>query len=220
MWAGRGCSGRPLTWKPRSAWWRGASKRASSCAAWVRSGQSTRGALRRAASPPPPRSAAERKRGSRLIYRKGKAADVLLALASEVGAKSVYWNRQYEANIVARDTAIKSKLREDSIAAESFNGSLLFEPWEVTSKSTGGPFKVFTPFWRACCALGLKRGLSGAPEKISADNHTMCARERVRAPWTAPVRVSTGAERTVVRLALLGTRVTGWWPRTGEHVNR
>ena len=109
-----------------------------------------------------------RKRGSRLIYRKGKAADVLLALASEVGAKSVYWNRQYEANIVARDTAIKSKLREDSIAAESFNGSLLFEPWEVTSKSTGGPFKVFTPFWRACCALGLKRGLSGAPEKISA----------------------------------------------------
>ena len=108
------------------------------------------------------------KRGSRLIYRKGAAADVLLALASEVGAKSVYWNRQYEANIVARDTAIKGKLKEASIEAESFNGSLLFEPWEVTSKSTGGPFKVFTPFWRACCALGLKRGLSDAPGKISA----------------------------------------------------
>ena len=108
------------------------------------------------------------KRGSRLIYRKGKAADVLAALASEVGATSVHWNRQYEANIVARDTAIKSTLKEDGIEAESFNGSLLFEPWEVTSKSTGGPFKVFTPFWRACCALGLKRGLWDAPEKISA----------------------------------------------------
>ena len=108
------------------------------------------------------------KRGSRLIYRKGKAADVLAALASEVDATSVHWNRQYEANIVARDTAIKSTLKEDGIEAESFNGSLLFEPWEVTSKSTGGPFKVFTPFWRACCALGLKRGLWDAPEKISA----------------------------------------------------
>ena len=103
------------------------------------------------------------KRGSRLIYRKGKAADVLAALASEVGATSVHWNRQYEANIVARDTAIKSTLKEDGIEAESFNGSLLFEPWEVTSKSTGGQFKVFTPFWRACCALGLKRGLWDAP---------------------------------------------------------
>lgn len=108
------------------------------------------------------------KRGSRLIYRKGKAADVLAALASEVDATSVHWNRQYEADIVARDTAIKSTLKEDGIEAESFNGSLLFEPWEVTSKSTGGPFKVFTPFWRACCALGLKRGLWDAPEKISA----------------------------------------------------
>ena len=108
------------------------------------------------------------KRGSRLIYRKGKAADVLTALASEVGATSVHWNRQYEADIIARDTAIKSTLKEDGIEAESFNGSLLFEPWEVTSKSTGGPFKVFTPFWRACCALGLKRGLWDAPEKISA----------------------------------------------------
>ena len=106
--------------------------------------------------------------GSRLIYRKGKAADVLAALASEVDATSVHWNRQYEADIVARDTAIKSTLKEDGIEAESFNGSLLFEPWEVTSKSTGGPFKVFTPFWRACCALGLKRGLWDAPEKISA----------------------------------------------------
>ncbi len=99
------------------------------------------------------------KRGSRLIYRKGRAADVLATLAKQVGATSVHWNRQYEANIAARDTAIKSTLKEDGIEAESFNGSLLFEPWEVTSKSTGGPFKVFTPFWRACCALGLKRPL-------------------------------------------------------------
>ena len=107
-------------------------------------------------------------RGSRLIFRKGRAQDVLPTLAKQVGATAVYWNRQYEADIVARDTAIKSKLKDSGIEAESFNGSLLFEPWEVTSKSTGGPFKVFTPFWRACCALGLKRGLWNVPDKITA----------------------------------------------------
>jgi deoxyribodipyrimidine photo-lyase len=106
-------------------------------------------------------------RGSRLIFRKGRAQDVLPTLAKQVGATAVYWNRQYEADIVARDTAIKSKLKDSGIEAESFNGSLLFEPWEVTSKSTGGPFKVFTPFWRACCALGLKRGLWNVPDKIT-----------------------------------------------------
>ena len=107
-------------------------------------------------------------RGSRLIFRKGRAQDVLPTLAKQVGATAVYWNRQYEADIVARDTAIKRTLKEGGIDAESFNGSLLFEPWEVTSKSTGGPFKVFTPFWSACCALGLKRGLWNVPDKITA----------------------------------------------------
>jgi deoxyribodipyrimidine photo-lyase len=32
---------------------------------------------------------------------------------------------------------------------ESFNAALLFEPWEVASQA-GTPFRVFTPFWRAC----------------------------------------------------------------------
>jgi len=106
------------------------------------------------------------KRGSRLLYCKGKAQETLMALAESVGASSVYWNRQYEADIVARDTQIKTALKAAGYEAESFNGSLLFEPWEVTSKSTGGPFKVFTPFWRACRALGLGRALSDAPQSM------------------------------------------------------
>ncbi|MFN9163664.1 MAG: cryptochrome/photolyase family protein, partial [Alphaproteobacteria bacterium] len=34
------------------------------------------------------------------------------------------------------------------IRAESFNASLLREPWEMKTGS-GGPYRVFTPFWRA-----------------------------------------------------------------------
>lgn len=109
-----------------------------------------------------------KQRGNHLIYRSGKAEKILLALAAETNAAAVYWNRQYEADIVARDTDIKATLKNAGREAESFNGSLLFEPWEVTSKSTGGPFKVFTPFWRACRALGLARGLSDAPKRVPA----------------------------------------------------
>ena len=116
--------------------------------------------------------------GNRLIYRKGKAAEVLAALADETGADGVYWNRQYEADIVARDTEIKSLLKDKGLDAESFNGSLLFEPWEVTSKSTGGPFKVFTPFWRACRALGLQGVLSDAPAHIP-QHHTALSSDAI-----------------------------------------
>ena len=91
-------------------------------------------------------SEALKSRGSQLIYRKGKAQELLPTLAEEVGATAVYWNRQYEADIVTRDTAIKSRLKDSGIDAESFNGSLLFEPWEVTSKSTGGPLKYLPRF--------------------------------------------------------------------------
>ena len=67
-------------------------------------------------------------RGSKLIYRRGKTEDVLPALIEEVGASGVYWNRQYEADIVTRDTALKARLKNRGLDAESFNGSLLFEP--------------------------------------------------------------------------------------------
>ncbi len=78
----------------------------------------------------------------------------LRALAKECGADAVYWNRRYEPAIIARDTAVKAMLREDSIDAESFNGSLLFEPWEIKTKS-GGPYKVYTPFLKCCLATPL-----------------------------------------------------------------
>ena len=47
---------------------------------------------------------------------------------AESGATAVFWNRRYEPAAVARDSQLKSKLREHGLLAESFNGSLLFEP--------------------------------------------------------------------------------------------
>jgi len=85
---------------------------------------------------------------SRLILRRGKAADVLRALARETGAKAVHWNRLYDPDSIARDKEVKSTLHDTGVEAVSHNGHLLFEPWEVETKQ-GGFYKVYSPFWRA-----------------------------------------------------------------------
>ncbi len=86
---------------------------------------------------------------SALVLRRGSADEVLLRIVAETGARGVYWNRSYEPGVVARDTRIKAALTGAGIAAESSQATLLFEPWTVTSGS-GTPFRVFTPFWKAC----------------------------------------------------------------------
>ena len=90
-----------------------------------------------------------RVRGSQLVLRSGPALPELQRLVAESGATAVYWNRRYEPAITSRDQLVKTELRRGGLTVESFNGSLLFEPWEVATK-TGGPYQVFTPFWKAC----------------------------------------------------------------------
>ncbi len=85
--------------------------------------------------------------GRPLVLRRGGAERVIPELAAEVGAGAVFWNRCYEPFAIARDTRIKSALIERGLSVESSNGALLFEPW-VPQTQSGGPFKVFTPFWR------------------------------------------------------------------------
>lgn len=96
-------------------------------------------------------SGALKKLGSRLIIRRGDVAQELRAVCEETGATAVYWNRRYEPCVVSRDTRIKSSLQRLGVTAESFNASLLFEPWEVRTKQDR-PFQVYTPYWNACRA--------------------------------------------------------------------
>lgn len=86
--------------------------------------------------------------GGNLILRRGPAERILPAVIAETGAEAVTWNRCYEPYAVARDKMLKRRLIEDKIEVESFNASLLFEPWEIATKE-GKPFRVFTPFWNA-----------------------------------------------------------------------
>ncbi len=88
------------------------------------------------------------RRGSRLILRRGAALDELRRLIAQTGAGAVWWSRLYDPETVARDTQIKARLNELGIAARSFGGHVMFEPWTVQT-TTGGYYKVFTPMWKA-----------------------------------------------------------------------
>lgn len=90
-----------------------------------------------------------------LVILRGNPRDLLPELARETQAQGVYWNRCYESYAIARDTQIKGRLTRDGIDVASFNGGLLFEPWTVQTKD-GGPYKVYSPFWRACLQLPLE----------------------------------------------------------------
>lgn len=90
-------------------------------------------------------------RGRRLVLARGKARAIIPRLAVDGGFGAVFWNRRYRPADQDTDAAVKADLRSRGIEARSFKGALLFEPWEVQTGS-GGPYKVFTPFWRAAKA--------------------------------------------------------------------
>jgi deoxyribodipyrimidine photo-lyase len=100
------------------------------------------------------------------IYR-GAAGAFVPRLATAAEASAVFWSRRTGGAERAVDAAVKSALREAGIAAESFNDHLLFDPWEVKTKS-GEPFRVFTPYWCAARALGDPAAPLPAPKSLRA----------------------------------------------------
>jgi len=105
------------------------------------------------------------KKGSRLIILQGNSFSILQQIIKETKATSVYWNRLYEPTLMERDANIKKNLREQGISVESYNASLLNEPWEVKNQQ-GQPYRVFTPYWRAAQNLFSVAAPTPLPEQF------------------------------------------------------
>ena len=111
-------------------------------------------------------SAGLQKLGSPLLIRQGASLATLQALVADTGASAVYWNRLYEPAAIARDARIKEALKAQGLTVQSFNGALLFEPWQLQTGS-GTPYRVYSPFFRAQEArFGELRALLPAPKKL------------------------------------------------------
>lgn len=106
-----------------------------------------------------------------LVFLRGDPAQLLPTLIRETKAESVYYNRCYEPSAIKRDTALKKTLQDSGIAVHSFNGSLLWEPWQPL-KEDGTPYKVFTPFRKACVQFGEPREPQASPRNLQWATHT------------------------------------------------
>ncbi|SBV37745.1 DNA photolyase FAD-binding protein [uncultured Stenotrophomonas sp.] len=128
------------------------------------------------------------RRGSRLLLLRGPTLDALQMLAARSGAEAVLWTRRYEPAIEQRDAWIKRSLRQAGLHAESFNGALLFEPWELATRQ-GDPYRVFTPFWKSARAAWRVPATWDAPARLPSLAHAdLPAGERLDelAPAPAP----------------------------------
>jgi deoxyribodipyrimidine photo-lyase len=86
--------------------------------------------------------------GATLVIREGETQAQLDDLITTSGADAVFWNRRYEPAVMERDKGIKHWLRQDKdVTAKSYNSHLMHEPWTIQTQS-GGPYQVFTPFYK------------------------------------------------------------------------
>jgi deoxyribodipyrimidine photo-lyase len=89
--------------------------------------------------------------GGSLVLRRGDAKKELDRLIEDTGAETVYCSRLYEPWANTLEETLHTSLGARGVSFKRYPGSLLFEPGKVMNLS-GGPFKVFTPFWRHCRA--------------------------------------------------------------------
>ncbi len=141
-------------------------------------------------------STALAERGARLVLRRGDARAELDRLVAETGAGAVFWNRCYEPAAIVRDKNIKAALDARGIEAKSFNANLLFEPWTIATQSAQ-PFKVYTPFAKACRAapepaqpLPAPVRLPGLAPPPRSDALASWQLLPTRPDWTAGLRAS------------------------------
>ncbi|MEX0431112.1 cryptochrome/photolyase family protein [Spiribacter insolitus] len=106
-------------------------------------------------------------RGLPLVIRHGDSLAALESLIAATGAEAVHWNRLYEPALIRRDKGIKQQLKARGLEVHSHNAALLHEPWTVQT-GTGGDYKAFTPFWRACRRRAEPASPLPVPERLQA----------------------------------------------------
>jgi deoxyribodipyrimidine photo-lyase len=105
-------------------------------------------------------------RGARLVLRRGDAAAVIPALAAELGASAVHAARSFDPGMRAADRAVDAGLRARGIGFHRHLSMSLFPPERITTQA-GGLYGVYTPFSKACFALGVPESHEPAPARIN-----------------------------------------------------
>ena len=137
--------------------------------------------------------AALQRHGSRLIVRHGATQKELAAVVRTARAGAAFWNRRHEPAARRQEESVAARLRELGVDCHEFNGNLLMDPALVTNRQ-GGPFRVYSAFWRSCGATASPPEPVPCPKRIPAPQRwpRSLAIERLgllpRPDWAAGLR--------------------------------
>ena len=98
-----------------------------------------------------------------LVLRRGKADDVIAQVLVETGARAVHFTRDYAPWSDGLERRVKAACDEAGATCHRHKGFLLHEP-EAIRTGQGEPYKVYTPFSKACLATGEPREPRPAPK--------------------------------------------------------
>jgi deoxyribodipyrimidine photo-lyase len=136
-----------------------------------------------------------RARGSGLVVRRGRPAEVLPRLAHEVAADRVVWAREVSPRGRERDGIVEVALATAGISSETFPGGLVVEPDELPGPGGEG-YRVFSPFHRAWLGVPLRAPLA-APRSI-AGPRVGSESLAVLDGGAPPLEAGSGAARTTL----------------------
>ncbi|CAL8468600.1 g8140 [Coccomyxa elongata] len=85
--------------------------------------------------------------GTSMVYRRSpESRTALIQLVEEAGAQALFFNHLYDPISLVRDNEVKATMVAMNVHCQSFNGDVLYEPWEVLAEG-GRPFTTFASFW-------------------------------------------------------------------------
>jgi deoxyribodipyrimidine photo-lyase len=142
--------------------------------------------------------------GGHLLVRQGRPAELIPALAAELGVQAVFANRDYEPSAIARDAEVAAALEADGRSLRSSKDQVIFEQNEILTLA-GTPFSVFTPYKNAWLKRLLAEPQAVAPWEIEAHAGALVAgAERIPAlqelgfePASLPVPPGASGASTV-----------------------
>jgi deoxyribodipyrimidine photo-lyase len=97
-----------------------------------------------------------------LTLRRGRADKVIAEVLAETGAASLHFTRDYAPWSGALERRVKDICEEAGAACHRYGGFLLHEPESIRNGS-GEPYRVYTPFSKACFGRGEPKPLKPIP---------------------------------------------------------
>jgi deoxyribodipyrimidine photo-lyase len=105
--------------------------------------------------------------GQTLVLRRGRAADVIAAIAQETNAATVNWIASDIAGDASVEREVAKALEAIGAKGRDFPSDLLAKPSSVRNKEGRG-LRVFTPFWKRVLSLGDPPMPLPAPKTLKA----------------------------------------------------